>query len=130
MARGRASSATLGLACLLVLGGCLGYRTPLDDPSHDNKDAADANVGRDGIPGFDSRIACTPGKMELVRARPVVLFVLDRSATMGEGIVGGITVIPGDRSRWQVLTSVLAVVLPPVDDVMATGALFRYRRKI
>jgi hypothetical protein len=70
-------------------------------------------------PETDSAVPCTDGMVALAKARPTVMFVLDRSGSMGDklGQMGG------PLSRWSILTSALSTVLPPVDMTMAIGAL-------
>lgn len=65
--------------------------------------------------GTDAGVPCTPGTLTLNRAVPVVMFVLDRSASMREPFSG--------RSRWSALTEGLAKALPAVDQSIAIGAL-------
>src|SRR5687767_1668364 len=76
-------------------------------------DFANADAAPDAI--SDARLPCIPGPITLTRARPAVMFVLDRSRSMAETISG--------RSRWTVLTDALASTLPSVNDTMHIGAL-------
>ena len=95
-------SRSIVAANLALLGGCIGYRTPLDDP-----------------PRFDAGIPCAPGGVGLTHAEPTVMFVLDRSGSMD-------TVMDPTRNsptRWQALGSALGSALPSVDSAMAVGAL-------
>ncbi len=94
-------------ALALLIVGC-GARTglPLPDPT-------DASAPDDAGP-----IGCTPGVVALERARPAVMFVLDRSGSMGQRLGSS-----GGDSRWATLTRALGVALPPVDSSMQIGAL-------
>jgi von Willebrand factor type A domain len=66
--------------------------------------------------GTDAQVPCIPGVFQLQPANPSVMFVLDASGSMNEPFsVNGST-------RWQVLGSSLAVVLPSVDQTMSIGA--------
>jgi len=85
-----------------LLCGCVGFRTPLDDP-----------------PKVDAGIACVRGSSNLTHAQPTVMFVLDRSASMNTAMGGGLT----SQSRWHALGTVLGSVLPAVDNAVAIGAL-------
>ena len=93
------------IICVLVLLASCGARTGLLAPEPDASDAADA------MP-----IGCMPGSFDLTRAQPSVMFVLDRSGSMG-------TRFSGPSTRWQVLTGGLTLALPSVDDTMQIGAL-------
>lgn len=62
------------------------------------------------------KVGCVPGDLALVRAQPVVMFVLDRSGSMNNRF-------NGNSTRWRSLASALGDVLPPVDDTMSIGAL-------
>jgi len=113
-ARGKLQSNMLRARVLLVslafaVVSC-GARTGLGIP-----DPIDAAV----LDTFDSApVGCTPGTIALERARPAVMFVLDRSGSMGQRL--GSTV---GESRWQVLTRALGASLPSVDSTMQIGAL-------
>src|SRR5437762_1333737 len=54
--------------------------------------------------GLDAPVGCTPGMFALVKAQPALLFVLDRSGSMG-------TRFSGVSSRWQILTGSLQLAL-------------------
>jgi hypothetical protein len=97
-----------------------GARTGLELPSDvavtgsdggrlDASDAADGDAGP---------VGCTPGTVNLTSATPTVMFVLDRSGSMGDQL--GRTV---NGTRWEILTNALASTLPPVDGTMGIGAL-------
>ncbi|MBL8954472.1 MAG: VWA domain-containing protein [Myxococcaceae bacterium] len=60
-------------------------------------------------------IPCTPGRIQLVRATPTALLVLDRSSSMGFRFE--------NSTRWRALTAALKVALPKVDQTMEIGAL-------
>jgi hypothetical protein len=84
----------------LLVGGCSRTGLLIDD------------VGR-------ARLACTEGEVQLTRAYPVVMFVLDRSTSMD-------TAIGTNRratTRWQALGNALATTLPSIDNDVQTGAL-------
>lgn len=88
------------LSHLVLLFGCVGYRTPLDT-----------------LP--DAGIPCKPGNQTLIRAQPTVMFVLDRSTSMKTAMDSG----NNSSTRWAALSSALAAVLPSVDNAVAVGAL-------
>ncbi len=90
------------LPSLVLLSGCIGYRTPLDD-----------------VPVTDAGIPCAPGSFSLAHPKPTVMLVLDRSDSMATAMEPDATL----PTRWNALTSALASVLPPVDNTMAIGAL-------
>jgi hypothetical protein len=72
------------------------------------------------VPGVGpdaGEVGCSTGVITLTRADPTLMFLIDRSGSMGEPFT------PSGQSRWQVLTGVLASVLPPVDTTMQIGAL-------
>jgi len=94
------SSLVLGVAS--IGAGC-GARTGLS--------TAPAAVDVDAIP-------CVPGTTSLTRAKPAVVFVLDRSRSMAQPLVVGTP-----ATRWQVLRSALAAALPPIDGDVEIGAL-------
>jgi hypothetical protein len=73
---------------------------------------ADASVSSDA-----SALVCTPGRLRLERARPMVMMVLDRSGSMAKPL--GATL----DNRWQILTRALATTMPSVDETMEIGAL-------
>ena len=91
--------------------GC-GARTGLLAPDV----AVDAGGGGSG--GV-APVACTDGTIPLVRADPTLMFVVDRSGSMG----GHLGMSNGQASRWSILTDALSSTLPPVDASMAIGAL-------
>jgi von Willebrand factor type A domain len=93
-------------ALVALLSTCIGFRTPLDE-------RIPPDAGRDGTVG------CTPGVVTLTRARPTVMFVLDRSTSMGTSMNGS----RNGQTRWEALGAALATVLPPVDKSLAIGAL-------
>lgn len=92
----------LWLLCLIACGA----RTGLSSP----------DLGTDAGRDASMPIGCIPGTFALQRAEPTVMFVLDRSGSMGMRFSGNAT-------RWQVLSSALASSLPPVDPKMRIGAL-------
>ena len=88
------------LPTLALASGCIGGRTPLDEP-----DAGQA-------------VSCTAGSVTMTRARPTVMFVLDRSRSMTIAISAG-----SSQTRWQALGSALGAVLPQVTNAVDLGAL-------
>src|SRR6185503_10533328 len=95
-----------GLAWFLLVGAC-GARTGLLAPEPSLPDASvDAAMP----------IGCMPGSFALTKAQPTLMFVLDRSGSMGMRFSGAAT-------RWQVLTAGLQSTLPSVDATMQIGAL-------
>src|SRR5262245_3689334 len=91
----------------LLFGMACGARTGLIAPDPPIPDAsADANMP----------VGCMPGSFTLLRAQPTIMFVLDRSGSMGMRF-------SGTSSRWQVLTKGLQSALPSVDTTMQIGAL-------
>lgn len=106
------------LACAaagLFLVDC-GSRTGLDVGAvatfSNGPDAGDAGKDADA-----AALPCIPGSQRLAKAKPAVLFVIDRSASMGDRLG------TGRSSRWQILTNALSEALPPVDQTMEIGAL-------
>jgi hypothetical protein len=95
-------SKSIVLPSLVLVSGCIGYRTPLND-----------------LPVTDAGITCATGSFSMAHPKPTVMLVLDRSASMATAME------PGGNfpTRWYALTSALASVLPPVDNTMAIGAL-------
>jgi hypothetical protein len=63
-------------------------------------------------------VACVPGELQLTRAVPTVLFVLDRSLSMQGRLANG------RDSRWNALKHAITATLPSVDDRVSAGALF------
>ncbi|MEO6419546.1 MAG: vWA domain-containing protein [Polyangiaceae bacterium] len=91
--------------CSVAAIGC-GARTPLISNSIDDLDGGTTHV-----------VSCTPGTVVLTRAIPTVMFVIDRSGSMAEGLSSGTI------SRWEILTNAFSETLPPVDATMQIGAL-------
>lgn len=60
-------------------------------------------------------VPCIPGHITLIKAIPVVLFVLDRSSSMGFTFE--------QSTRWRALTDGLAEALPVVDTKMQLGSI-------
>jgi hypothetical protein len=87
---------------LVLVSGCVGFRTPLDD-----------------APVVDARIPCATGNFSMARAKPTVMLVLDRSASMATAMEA----TRNSPTRWSALATALSIVLPPVDSTMAIGAL-------
>lgn len=101
----RATGAALGVA--IALASC-GARTGLLAPE---PDASLIDAGDDA-----EAVKCHPGSFTLAKARPTVMFVVDRSGSMN-------TRFSSAGSRWAVLGKALAKALPPVDPTMALGLL-------
>jgi hypothetical protein len=95
--------------------GC-GARTGLPAPDAPTVDAGD--VGSGGAGGL-AAVACTDGPITLLEADPTLMFVLDRSGSMGDHLGKS----NGQQSRWSILTDALSATLPPVDASMEIGAL-------
>lgn len=94
------------LGCSVAATSC-GARTPLiSGGAFDDVDGGTTHV-----------VSCTPGTVVLTRAIPAVMFVIDRSGSMAEGLSSGTT------SRWEILTNAFSETLPPVDATMQIGAL-------
>lgn len=62
----------------------------------------------------DAPLACTEGRFTAVRRTPAVMFVLDRSGSMGEAL--------GTGSRWTTLTAALGQTLKVLGDDVEVGA--------
>lgn len=102
----RLFGATLFATALAVVASC-GARTGLPAA----KILIPEDAGADAAP-----VGCTPGSFTLAKALPTVMFVLDRSGSMGFSF--GST-----GTRWSVLSSGLAKALPSVDGRMQIGVL-------
>jgi len=89
------------LPTLALASGCIGGRTPLLDE-----------------PDAGQPVSCTAGSVTMTRARPTVMFVLDRSRSMTIAISAG-----SSQTRWQALGSALGAVLPQVTNAVNLGAL-------
>ena len=101
----RAAGAACGIAA--ALASC-GARTGLLAPE---PDASVIDAGDDA-----EAVKCHPGSFTLAKARPTVMFVVDRSGSMN-------TRFSSAGSRWAVLGKALASALPPVDPTMQIGLL-------
>lgn len=97
----------------MLLCGCVGFRTPLDDSSGATSTATKTNTIS------DASVPCVPGSFGLAHARPTVMFVLDRSASMNSSMDDSLSSL----TRWETLRSALATALPSVDQTIAIGAL-------
>ncbi len=103
-----------GISAAGAVASC-GARTGLDlggDLSLDASTQGDAAL--DG----DAAVGCTPGTVNLAHATPSVMFILDRSGSMGD-LLGR----TGSGTRWQILSRALSTALPAVDTTMNIGAL-------
>ncbi|MFO0755319.1 MAG: hypothetical protein U0359_02435 [Byssovorax sp.] len=101
------AAALLGMAGALTATAC-GAKSGLPVPDTVSEGA-----------GGDAGVSCLPGIITLTKAQPTILFVIDRSGSMG----GHLGKNSGSSSRWKILGSALAATLPEVDDKMAIGAL-------
>ncbi len=105
------------VACVIASGAVVACgRT---EPLRDLTDAGPSVVGEDagvdaGVPG---PVSCVVGRIAMTRAKPTVMFVIDRSGSMNASFGQG-------NTRWSALTEALAVTLPAVDDDVKMGALF------
>jgi hypothetical protein len=93
-------SVTLTLGAMLV-GGCSRTGLLVDDSY------------------VQAPVGCTEGRLELTRAYPIVIFVLDRSTSMDTAMGG----TGRGKTRWQALASALAATLPSIDSSVQIGAL-------
>src|SRR5690348_15542174 len=94
----------------------------------DGEPGADSSIlGKDvitDVQGFDVEdssdatvVSCTPGKIALNPALPVVDFVLDSSGSMRDPLdTGSLT------SKWDALRNALGSALPPIDATTEIGA--------
>lgn len=104
MAERKCTRAVSGLL-VSVLSGCVGLRTPIDD----------AGVGDVAV----VPLGCFSGAVQLVQARPMAMFLIDRSGSMSTPIDSTIS----GETRWEALTGALASALAPVDESLAVGAV-------
>jgi hypothetical protein len=122
----RAIAMKFGVALLvtvsIVLASC-GARTGLlFDETTTIASGVDSGLVVDANAPPDANLttlSCSPGSITLVKADPTVMFVLDRSGSMG----GQLGTTNGNQSRWQILTAALTSALPPVNLTMEVGAL-------
>ncbi len=96
------------LGAVFVAASC-GARTGLDAPK----------LEAEGGGGAAQKVLCTDGTIALTKADPAVMFVIDRSGSMGSHLGKN----NGQGSRWEILTNALAKTLPQVDSTMQVGAL-------
>lgn len=68
---------------------------------------------------LDDGIGCFEGRIELTRANPTAIFLLDRSESMNTPMFGG----DFAGTRWDALSSALATTLPNIDSSTQIGAL-------
>lgn len=111
----RISLAGLVLCCLS--SGC-GARTELAAQSFES--VAPAPTAAPGPVTPEPTKACVAGTFTLERARAKVLFVIDRSGSMAQGLDGS----QQPPSRWNTLRDSLAQVLPSVESTVELGAMF------
>ena len=101
-------------AVVIITAGCGRteiYRAPGDQL------IIDAGIAEDAGSDIDAgMVPCTPGRIALTPAVPVVMFVLDRSASMN-------TSFGAAGNRWQSLTAAFGQALPAADQTMQVGAL-------
>ncbi len=131
----------LGLSLFLSLAGC-GARTGLrvgapDDvvDAPDVMDVMDATAEPDAMEEPDvldvldvpqepeAPPVCMPGRFTLARSSAELMFVIDRSGSMGFAL-DGTPALGMTPSRWTLLRDALAVALPPVERSLALGAKF------
>ena len=100
-----------------------------DAPDHvdaveiqDTYDAFDAADVRDAADVIDS--SCTPERFTLLRRLAEVMFVIDRSGSMGTDLSGRMR----PPRRWDVLHDALQTALPPFERSINMGAMFYPRR--
>lgn len=108
------------VAGLGVFGAAMAALGPLASCSRTGLPLTHTELTEGGIPTepeASKPVGCQTGMVTLFRASPAVMFVLDRSGSMGTPL--GTT----GQSRWQVLRQALAATLPPVDASMSIGAL-------
>lgn len=102
------SSSPLALVAVLACLGCGRTR-----PVHYSGDGGDDWAHRKE----DGGVACVEGELALLRARPVVMLVLDRSSSMSQ-------TFPGTTgSKWTALRGALHQALPPWGSSLELGAL-------
>ena len=131
MRRARKSTrgkAAIGAAVIVplvgfVLASC-GARSQLVEPlegSDSSSDVAPRDVALVDVEAPDvvdaQTVSCTPGKIALNPAAPVVEFVLDSSGSMKDPLDTGST-----TSKWDALRGALASALPPIDATTEIGA--------
>lgn len=120
----------LWLACGLLFVGC--GRTPLDfgrppvgagldartSPQPDaNVEVEPPDVRRDAGPPLDASSSCVPARAVLTTGEIEVLFVIDRSMSMG-WTPAGFT-----RTRWEAVIEVMEEVFADLEPRVGTGAL-------
>lgn len=93
----------LALCAVAGLGQSCGARSGLDPGALESS--------------ISPEVPCKPGLFTLQKAKPTLLFVIDRSRSMLTNFGGA------GQSRWGVVRSALSQALPPVDGTMEIGAL-------
>lgn len=114
---------TWRLAALLALSlGACGARTDLEITSTEREAGMDAgpDAGRDAGRDTGPPPACVPGTVALTPVRAEVLFVLDRSTSMGWGLEGPDGPPP---TRWTILLGALREQLPTYEADSDLGLL-------
>ncbi len=120
---------SLALAASLALVGC-GAKTGLridhypDDAGLDAARARDAASDATDASDAPDALTCVAGHFTLVRGTVEVMFVIDRSGSMGQNLDGSTS----PPRRWDVLHDALAMTLPPFEDSLAMGAYAFPRR--
>lgn len=117
----------LAQLCALVLVASCGARTGLGVPDASSRDAASFDGGVDAARvdaaidvGIDTGPICVPTVLALTPIHAEVLFVLDRSTSMGWSLTGP---DGGGPSRWSILVGTLETQLPPYDATSDMGLL-------
>lgn len=120
----------VALLLSLVALGC-GAKTPLGietdaAPAPLGMDAAvtpDAGVDGGFDAGLDAPPMCVPGIVALDPSLVEVVFVVDRSGSMGTAFDGSFPT-GSERSRWTILEASMRSALTTFDDSIAVGAKF------
>ena len=127
----RARQSTRGLTAIgagaflplfsFVAASCGARSALVDGENGDSSIATDAVADVRAFDATDSGdatvVACTPGKIALNLAAPVVEFVLDSSGSMDDPLDEA-----SPTSKWDALRSALASALPPIDATTEIGA--------
>jgi hypothetical protein len=74
--------------------------------------------GTGGASTIDKPKPCIPGQLQLQKALSTVMFVIDRSGSMGQRLSDA-----NHQSKWELLRQGLSTTLPAVDQQVEMGAL-------